>query len=87
MTRWVRLVVGLVVTVVTAGVVALFVGLVAVLFGAAPLGLAGESTPTQPWVPPLVVLAAVLTLAVGAVRSVRRFRGNGLPSEAPRSRG
>lgn len=74
MIRSIWLVVGLVGAALLAYVVAYAVLLVAVFVGAAPLGLAGESTPTQPWVGPAAVVAAVATLITVARVSIRRFR-------------
>ncbi len=77
MSRWVWLVATLAGAAVVAYGVAFAVGIVAVVMGAAPLGLAGESTPTQPWVPPTVIVAASATFVAGARLAVRRFRSVG----------
>lgn len=81
MSRWIWLVAGLTGAAVVAYGVAFAVGILAVVLGAAPLGLAGESTPTQPWVPPTVVVAAITTFTCGAVLSARRFRRAGQRQE------
>lgn len=74
MRRWLWLTAGLAGSAVVAYGAALIVELIAVAVGSAPLGLVGETTPTQPWVTPAVVVAALATFISGAWLSVRRFR-------------
>ncbi len=68
------LAVGLAASAAAGYLAALAATLVAIVLGAAPLGLAGESTPRQPWVTPVVVGAGLLVFGLGVWLSVRAFR-------------
>ena len=74
---WVRCLVlaaGLAASAAAGYLAALVSTLVAVILGAAPSGLVGESTPRQPWVTPVVVAVGLSVFGLGVWLSVKAFR-------------
>lgn len=71
--RWLLLVVGLAASAAAGYLAALVAILGAVAVGAAPLGLVGESTPQQPWVTPVAVVAGLVVLGLGVRLYIRMF--------------
>jgi len=72
--RWLVLSAGLAASAAGGYLTALVVTFAAIVAGAAPLGLVGETTPQQPWVTPVAVGAGLVVLGLGAHRSVAMFR-------------
>lgn len=67
------LLVGVALSAVGGYVMALAVVILAVAVDAAPL-LAGDSTPQQPWVTPVAVVAGMIVFGFGVVLSARTVR-------------
>lgn len=72
--RWLALSAGLLVSAAIGCLTFLVVTIGAILAGAAPLGLEGETTPRQLWVTPVSLAVGLITFGFGVRLSVAVFR-------------